>query len=161
MKQILNKRTQFDKNFLMSEKVKLLLNSLGLTQTQFSTLFPIDKIKKINQLAFLKTLDSYIESLIIDEIDYHTNNQTNRIILIRFLNDDDFSLYEPEIFEILKSYLVHRALINRTKRAIERTRKKVEIVYMESSFYETWLGVNDFDDSRDLRIIWAEQQLKD
>ena len=111
MKQILNKRTQFDKNFLMSEKVKLLLNSLGLTQTQFSTLFPIDKIKKINQLTFLKTLDSYIESLIIDEIDYHTNNQTNRIILIRFLNDDDFSLYEPEIFEILKSYLVLKTFV--------------------------------------------------
>ena len=31
---------------------------------------------------------------------------------------------------------------------------------MESSFYETWLGINDFDDRRDLRVIWAEQQLK-
>ena len=144
----------------MSEKIKSLLNSIGLSQVQFSTLFPAVTVEGDDQLSYLKHLDAYMESLVIDEIDYFSNHRINTIILIRFLNDDDFSLYEPEIFDILKSYLVHKALIFRTKKAIERIRKDVEVVYMASSFYETWLGVNDFDDRRDLRITWAEQQLK-
>ena len=144
----------------MSQTIESLLNSIGLSQTQFYTLFPTIAAKTNDQLSFLKLIDAYIESLIIDEIDYSSHNQTSNVILIRFLNDDDFSLYEPEIFDILKSHLVHKALIFRTKKAIERTKKNVKVVYMESSFYETWLGINDFDDRRDLRVIWAEQQLK-
>ncbi|MBT5430694.1 MAG: hypothetical protein HOK89_12300 [Rhodospirillaceae bacterium] len=144
----------------MSETIKTLLNSIGLSQTQFSTLFPTVTIEGDDQLSYLKLLDAYMESLIIDEIDYFSNHRINRIILIRFLNDEDFSLYEPEIFDILRSYLVHNTLITRTKKAIERTKKDVDVVYMASSFYETWLGVNDFDDRRDLRITWAQQQLR-
>ena len=144
----------------MSEKIKSLLNSIGLSQAQFSTLFPTVTVEGEDQLSYLKLLDAYMESLVIDEIDYFSNHRINRIILIKFLNDDDFSLYEPEIFDILRSYLVHNNLIIRTKKAIERIKKDVEVVYMASSFYETWLGVNDFDDRRDLRITWAEQQLK-
>ena len=144
----------------MSETIKTLLNSIGLSQTQFSTLFPRVTIEGDDQLSYLKLLDAYMESLIIDEIDYFSNHRINRIILIRFLNDEDFSLYEPEIFDILRSYLVHNTLITRTKKAIERIKKDVDVVYMASSFYETWLGVNDFDDRRDLRITWAQQQLR-
>ena len=144
----------------MSETIKTLLNSIGLSQTQFSTLFPTVTIEGDDQLSYLKLLDAYMESLIIDEIDYFSNHRINRIILIRFLNDEDFSLYEPEIFDILRSYLVHNTLITRTKKAIERIKKDVDVVYMASSFYETWLGVNDFDDRRDLRITWAQQQLR-
>lgn len=144
----------------MSQTIESLLNSIGLSQTQFYSLFPIIAAKTDDQISFLKLIDAYMESLIIDEIDYFSHNRTSNVILIRFLNDDDFSLYEPEIFDILKSCLVHKALIIRTKKAIERTKKNVKIVYMESSFYETWLGINDFDDRRDLRVTWAEQQLK-
>ena len=86
----------------MSEKIKSLLNSVGLSQAQFSTLFPAVTVKGDDQLSYLKLLDAYMESLVIDEIDYFSNHRINTIILIRFLNDDDFSLYEPEIFDILR-----------------------------------------------------------
>ena len=144
----------------MSQAIESLLNSIGLSQTQFYSLFPTVATKMDDQISFLKLIDAYMESLIIDEIDYFSHNRKNNVILIRFLNDDDFSLYEPEIFDILKSCLVHKALIIRAKKAIERTKKNVNVVYMETSLYETWLGINDFDDRRDLRVIWAEQQLK-
>jgi len=31
---------------------------------------------------------------------------------------------------------------------------------MDTEFYEAWLGINDFDDSRELRVAWARQQAR-
>ena len=111
----------------------------------------------IEQLA---KLDATIELAVIKEIDAYTLRSQRDAILVRFLNDDDFALYEPDLFEDLGTATVHNAFISRVKRAIERLGGQAEIAFMDSSFYEVWLGVNDFDDSRDLRIAWARQQMR-
>lgn len=111
----------------------------------------------IEQLA---KLDATIELAVIKEIDAYTLRSQRDAILVRFLNDDDFALYEPDLFEDLGTATVHNAFISRVKRAIERLGGQAEIAFMDSSFYEAWLGVNDFDDSRDLRIAWARQQMR-
>ena len=111
----------------------------------------------VEQLA---KLDATIESAVIMEIDAYTLRSERDTILIRFLNDDDFALYEPDLFEDLGTATAQRAFISRVKRAIERLGGQAEIAFMDSSFYEAWLGVNDFDDSRDLRIAWARQQMR-
>ena len=111
-------------------------------------------------LEQLAKLDAIIESAVIMEIDVYTLRSERDTILIRFLNDDDFALYEPDLFDDLGTATVHNAFISRVKRAIERLGGQAEIAFMDSSFYEAWLGVNDFDDSRDLRIAWARQQMR-
>ena len=111
-------------------------------------------------LEQLAKLDAIIESAVIMEIDAYTLRSERDTILIRFLNDDDFALYEPDLFDDLGTATVHNAFISRVKRAIERLGGQAEIAFMDSSFYEAWLGVNDFDDSRDLRIAWARQQMR-
>ncbi|MDG2034959.1 MAG: hypothetical protein P8J29_13560 [Rhodospirillales bacterium] len=108
----------------------------------------------------LAKLDATIEAAVIMEIDAYTLRSERDTILVRFLNDDDFALYEPELFENLGTATVHNAFISRVKRAIERLGGQAEIAFMDSAFYEAWLGVNDFDDSRDLRIAWARQQMR-
>ena len=55
---------------------------------------------------------------------------------------------------------LHGIVVERAKEAIERLGGKVTVAFMNSEFYETWLGVNDFDDNRELRIAWARQQLR-
>ena len=111
----------------------------------------------VEQLA---KLDAIIESAVIMEIDAYTLRSERDTVLVRFLNDDDFALYEPDLFEDLGMATVHNAFISRVKRAIERLGGQAEVAFMDSSFYEAWLGVNDFDDSRDLRIAWARQQMR-
>jgi len=108
----------------------------------------------------LAELDAMIRTAVITEIDTFTTRAERDVILIRFISEDDFALYEPDLFEQFKRSSVHSAFIARTKRALERIGGEVTIAFMESSFYETWLGVNDFDDSRDLRITWARQQIR-
>jgi hypothetical protein len=80
-------------------------------------------------------------------------------VLIRYLNPDDLALYEPDLFEQFKTPEIHRLFIERSQKAIERIGGEVTIAYMDSAYYETWLGVNDFDDSPDLRLTWARQQI--
>ena len=111
----------------------------------------------IEQLA---KLDATIEATVLMAIDDYTLRSERDTVLIRFLNEDDFALYEPDLFEDLGSANVHNAFIRRVNRAIERLGGQAEIAFMDSSFYEAWLGVNDFDDSRDLRIAWARQQMR-
>ena len=111
----------------------------------------------IEQLA---KLDATIESAVLMAIDAYTLHSERDTVLVRFLNNDDFALYEPDLFEELGTATVHNAFISRVKRAIERLGGQAEIAFMDSPFYEAWLGVNDFDDSRDLRIAWARQQMR-
>ena len=111
----------------------------------------------IEQLA---KLDATIESAVLMAIDAYTLRSERDTVLVRFLNNDDFALYEPDLFEELGTATVHNAFISRVKRAIERLGGQAEIAFMDSPFYEAWLGVNDFDDSRDLRIAWARQQMR-
>ena len=82
------------------------------------------------------------------------------MILIRFLNNEAFALYEPKLFEELGSSSIHGNFIARTKKAIERIGGEVTVAFMDTEFYEAWLGVNDFDDSRELRVAWARQQAR-
>ena len=126
-----------------------LLETLGLSNSD----------KKSTSLALAK-LDATIEAYVLNEIDLFLARISNDTILIRFISENDFALYEPELFNDLKHCLLQKVLITRSKRAIERIGGGVAIAFMDGQFYVTWLGVNDFDDNRDLRITWASQQIK-
>ena len=76
------------------------------------------------------------------------------------MNNETFALYEPKLFEELGSSNIHGNFIARTKMAIERIGGEVTVAFMDTEFYEAWLGVNDFDDSRELRVAWARQQAR-
>ncbi len=105
-------------------------------------------------------LDAIIEEQILLSIDAYKQRAERDVVLIRFLSDNDVALYEPDLFEAFGGAPVHETFIERLQRAIERLGGKVTIAYMDSEFYEAWLGVNDFDDSRDLRVTWARQQMR-
>ena len=136
---------------------------------QFATLNDEIEIRKLDEgshprqqvlIEQLAKLDATIESAVLMAIDDYTLRSERDTVLIRFLNNEDFALYEPDLFEELGTAAVHNAFISRVERAIERLGGQAEIAFMDSSFYEAWLGVNDFDDSRDLRIAWARQQMR-
>jgi len=110
--------------------------------------------------AQLAKLDAKVEAAVINEVDIYMQRAERDTVLIRFLTEDDFALYEPDLFEDFGTAVVHGALISRVRKAVERLGGEAEIAYMDSAFYEAWLGVNDFDDSRDLRIAWARQQMR-
>ena len=116
----------------------------------------------LNQGLFdnLAKLDSIVEAAVISEVDLFSVSNEKEFILLRFLNDEEFALYEPDMFEDLGSVKIHRNFIDRTKKAIERIDGRVIIAFMDSEFYEAWVGVNDFDDSRQLGVVWARQQLR-
>ena len=136
---------------------------------QFATLNDEIEIRKLDEgshprqqvlIEQLAKLDATIESAVLMAIDDYTLRSERDTVLIRFLNNEDFALYEPDLFEELGTAAVHNAFISRVERAIERLGGQAEIAFMDSPFYEAWLGVNDFDDSRDLRIAWARQQMR-
>ena len=108
----------------------------------------------------LAELDAMIDTHVLNEVDSFLSKQRSDHILIRFISNNDFALYEPELFNLFKSWVIHKAFIIRTKAAIERIGGVVKIAYMDSHYYETWLGVNDFDDSVNLRETWAVQQIE-
>ena len=151
---------------------KELRNAVGMSEKDYAHFAALDDETEIRKLEAgshprqqslverLAQLDATIEAAVIMEIDAYTLRSERDTILVLFLNDDDFALYEPELFENLGKATFHNAFISRVKRAIERLGGQAEIAFMDSAFYEAWLGVNDFDDSRDLRIAWARQQMR-
>ena len=84
----------------------------------------------VEQLA---KLDATIESAVIAEIDAYSLRSERDTILVRFLNEDDFALYEPDLFEDLGSANVHNAFIRRVKRAIKRLGGQAEIAFLADS----------------------------
>ena len=108
----------------------------------------------------LARLDAMVETAVISEVDIFSQLNEREVILIRFLNNDAFALYEPKLFDELGSSSIHGNFIARTKKAIERIGGEVTVAFMDTEFYEAWLGVNDFDDSRELRVAWARQQAR-
>ena len=112
------------------------------------------------QLEKLARLDAMVETAVISEVDIFSQLNEREVILIRFLNNEAFALYEPNLFEELGSSIIHGNFIARTKKAIERIGGEVSVAFMDTEFYEAWLGINDFDDSRELRIAWARQQAR-
>ena len=108
----------------------------------------------------LARLDAMVETAVISEVDIFSQLNEREVILIRFLNNEAFALYEPKLFEELGSSNIHGNFIARTKMAIERIGGEVTVAFMDTEFYEAWLGVNDFDDSRELRVAWARQQAR-
>ena len=110
------------------------------------------------QLEKLARLDAMVETAVISEVDIFSQLNEREVILIRFLNNETFALYEPNLFEELGSSIIHGNFIARTKKAIERIGGEVSVAFMDTEFYEAWLGINDFDDSRELRVAWARQQ---
>ena len=151
---------------------KELRNAVGMSKkdyAQFAALDDETEIRRLDEgshprqqvlIEQLAKLDATIEATVLMAIDDYTLRSERDTVLIRFLNNDDFALYEPDLFEELGSANVHNAFVSRVKRAIERLGGQAEIAFMDSPFYEAWLGVNDFDDSRDLRIAWARQQMR-
>ena len=112
------------------------------------------------QLEKLARLDAIVETAVISEVDIFSQLNEREVILIRFLNNETFSLYEPKLFEELGSSRIHENFIARTKKAIERIGGEATVAFMDTEFYEAWLGINDFDDSRELRVAWARQQTR-
>ena len=108
----------------------------------------------------LARLDAMVETAVISEVDIFSQLNEREVILIRFLNNETFALYEPKLFENLGSSSIHGNFIARTKKAIERIGGEVTVAFMDTEFYEAWLGINDFDDSRELRVVWARQQAR-
>lgn len=104
--------------------------------------------------------DTIVDEQVLLSIDAYSQRAERDVMLIRFLNDDDVALYEPDLFEAFGNVQVHDEFIQRLQAAIQRLGGEVTIAFMDSEFYETWLGVNDFDDSRELHITWARQQLR-
>ena len=101
-----------------------------------------------------------VEVAVISEVDMFSQSNEREVLLIRFLDNETFALYEPKLFENLGSSSIHGNFIARTKIAIERIGGEVTVAFMDTEFYEAWLGVNDFDDSRELRGAWARQQTR-
>ena len=149
-----------------------LRNAVGMSEQDYVHFAALDdetEIRKLDEgshprqqvlIEQLAKLDATIESAVLMAIDDYTLRSERDTVLIRFLNNEDFALYEPDLFEELGTAAVHNAFISRVERAIERLGGQAEIAFMDSPFYEAWLGVNDFDDSRDLRIAWARQQMR-
>ena len=108
----------------------------------------------------LARLDAMVETAVISEVDIFSQLNEREVILIRFLNNETFALYELNLFEELGSSIIHGNFIARTKIAIERLGGEVSVAFMDTEFYEAWLGINDFDDSRELRVAWARQQAR-
>ena len=108
----------------------------------------------------LARLDAMVETAVISEVDIFSQLNEREVILIRFLNNEAFALYEPKLFEELGSSSIHGNFIARTIIAIERIGGEVTVAFMDTEFYEAWLGVNDFDDCRELRVAWARQQAR-
>ncbi len=140
--------------------MRILQEETGLSQDTLIETLSLDNSDKKSIAIALAKLDAIIETYVLNEVDSFLVRAQNNIILIRFISEDDFALYEPELFNLLKCFSIHTAFITRAKRAIERIGGTVAIAFMDSHYYETWLGVNDFDDNPDLRIIWANQQIK-
>lgn len=140
--------------------MRILQEETGLSQDTLIETLSLDNSDKKSIAIALAKLDAIIETYVLNEVDSFLVRAQNNIILIQFISEDDFALYEPELFNLLKCFSVHKAFITRAKRAIERIGGTVAIAFMDSHYYETWLGVNDFDDNPDLRITWASQQIK-
>nr|HIL75835.1 hypothetical protein [Rhodospirillales bacterium] len=145
---------------MTSKRMRILQEETGLSQDTLIETLSLDNSEKKPIAVALAELDAIIETYVLNEVDSFLVRAQNNIILIRFISEDDFALYEPELFNLLKCFSVHKAFITRAKRAIERIGGTVAIAFMDSHYYETWLGVNDFDDNPDLRITWASQQIK-
>ena len=118
------------------------------------------KVVHQEQLEKLARLDAMVETAVISEVDTFSQSNEREVILIRFLNNETFALYEPNLFEELGSSIIHGNFIARTKKAIERIGGKVSVAFMDTEFYEAGLGINDFDDSRELRVAWARHQAR-
>ena len=101
-----------------------------------------------------------VQAAVLAEVDAYTLRPERDVVLLRIMSDADLALYEPDLFDDLGGAALHGIVIERAKEAIERLGGKVTVAFMNSEFYETWLGVNDFDDNRELRIAWARQQLR-
>lgn len=108
----------------------------------------------------LARLDGAVEAAVLAEVDAYTLRPERDVVLMRIISDGDLALYEPDLFDDLGGAALHGTVVERAREAIERLGGQVTVAYMNSEFYETWLGVNDFDDTRELRISWARQQLR-
>ena len=132
----------------------------GLSQDSLIKILRLNNCDGASIQLALAEFNSIIETCVLNEIDLFLARAQNETILIRFASEDDFALYEPELFNLLKCCSIQKAFITRAKRAIERIGGKVFVAFMDTNHYETWLGVNDFDDEPDLRITWAKQQIR-
>lgn len=146
--------------------------SLNLTQASCARLLVLDGAAAIDDLESgaqpippgvwrrIAELDSLVETLLIDAVDAYSESGDAEAVLIRFLNDADLALYEPDQHEKIQSAEIHGALIDRLATAIETLGGRVLIAFMDAEFYETWLGINDFDDGPLVRTTWARQQIR-
>ena len=157
---------------MSGEQFRSLRDGLGLTRVDCAQLLGLDGEAQVAQLETaedtppddgmrrLAILNAVVETAVLGEVEHYSQQAERDVVLVRFLSDDEFALYEPDLYEQFGQVQLHGAFIARAKRAIERLGGEVSVAFMDSEFYEAWLGVNDFDDSRDLRVAWARQQMR-
>ena len=139
--------------------MQILLDETGFSQKQLMVTLGLENCDKEAIANAIAKLDSIIKTCVLSEIDAFVAGKQNDIILIRYISNYDLALYEVDLFNSFKCCSIHKVFITRTIKAIERLGGKVSVVYMDSNYYETWLGVNDFDDSHEIRMTWAKQQI--
>ena len=145
---------------MTSNFTDMLQEDLALSQDTLITILGLNNCDGGSFGLALAEFNSIVETCVLNEIDLFLARTEDDTILIRFVSENDFALYEPELFNLLKCCQIQKAFIMRVKRAIERIGGKVVVAFMDTNHYETWLSVNDFDDEPDLRITWASQQIK-
>ena len=157
---------------MLNVELRYLRKSLGMSRMECANFLGLSSAAEIaryengrldihpEHYRSLAVLDSKLKTAVILEVDLYTQAAERNVILIRFLSSDEFALYEPDLYEDLGTASVHGAFIRRAKKAIERIGGKVTVAFMDSEFYQTWLSVNDLDDSREIRVAWVRQQIR-
>lgn len=83
----------------------------------------------------LTELDSLVQSFVLDAVDDYAAGSDNEIVLVRFLTDADFALYEPIQQAKIYSAEIQGALVERIETAVGSLGGRVLIAYMDSEFY--------------------------
>lgn len=81
------------------------------------------------------------------------------ILLLAYRSDDDLARYRPEDAKRLGWTSVHRALLDRTRRALERAGYPTRIVWLDPDDYEAWRKAERRRDGEDARAAWAALRL--
>ena len=118
---------------MTSTCMQKLLVETGFTQKQLLKTLGLNNFDNKYISNSIAKLDSTMEACVLNEIDCFVNKTQRNIILIRYVSDHDFALYEADLFNIFKCCIIHKALIKRTIRAIERVGGEVVVVFMDSN----------------------------
>jgi len=109
----------------------------------------------------LARLDAMVETAVISEVDIFSQLNEREVILIRFLNNETFTLYEPNLFEELGSSIIHGNFIARAKKAIERIGGEVTVAFMDTDFMRLGWGSTTLTTAENFALPGSVNRLED